>query len=63
LDIAGKKLFSNGKRLDWVFGRSSESCWFAFSKSSHIWNIGQKFAHILETLPQEVTRYLIRLSL
>jgi hypothetical protein len=33
----------------------SPSCWLPFSKSSHIWNIGQKVAHILETLPQEET--------
>jgi hypothetical protein len=43
----------NEMRLDWVFGKGSESCWFAFSKSSHIWNIGQKVAHILQNLPQE----------
>ena len=35
----------------------------SFSKSSHIWKIGQKIAHILETLAQEeteITRKLIR---
>jgi hypothetical protein len=59
-------LFYHFLRLDWVFGKSSECCWFAFSKSSHIWKIGQKIAHILETLPQEeteTTRRLIRQSL
>jgi hypothetical protein len=51
--------FANEIYLDSIFGRSSECCCmvkFAFSKSSHIWTIGQKIAHILETLPQEKTK-------
>ena len=35
---------------------TSENCWFTFSKSCYIWNIGQKTAHILETLPKEETK-------
>jgi hypothetical protein len=52
-------------RLDYVFGKCCESCWFAFNKSSHIWKIGQKIAPILESLPQEkteTTRKLINSS-
>ena len=51
-----RKSFTNKIRLDWVFGKCSESCWFAFSNPFiYACKIGQKIAHILETLPQEET--------
>ncbi len=46
--------FDNEIFYDCLFRWWSENRWFAFSKSSYIWNTGQKIVPILETLPQEI---------
>ena len=41
--------------LDWTLCKHFEDCWFAFRKSSYIWNVGQKIVQVLEIFQYEET--------